>query len=29
MRMSVVGGGKVGYALASQLEKEGHDIAID
>lgn len=28
MRISVVGGGKVGYALASQLEKEGHDIAI-
>lgn len=28
MRITVVGGGKVGYALATQLEKEGHDIAV-
>lgn len=28
MQITVVGGGKVGFTLASQLEKEGHDIAI-
>lgn len=28
MRITVVGGGKVGYALATQLEAEGHDVAV-
>ena len=28
MKIVLVGGGKVGYAIASQLTKEGHDIVV-
>lgn len=28
MQIMVIGGGKVGFTLASELEKEGHDITI-
>jgi Trk K+ transport system NAD-binding subunit len=28
MNIIIVGGGKVGFALAAQLDKEGHDVSF-
>ena len=28
MRIVIIGGGKVGFAIAAQLTQEGHDITV-